>query len=145
MSDKKDLDKMSLQELVDKTIDDLNNMRFRETPDGPDIARDLMGNPYNAKYPPDPERYGHSYDGYKTWNQSAFFHAYAVQYYDLEFTYHGKTYYLGFFDGQACFCREPFNEPYIFYPTGNTLLEQYLIEGIPLVKLIDDLGSVDVF
>lgn len=146
MNDRKNINEMSLQELVDSSIEKMKDILPTEPrPDEPDIARDLMGNPYNAKYPPNYDLYGHTYDGYKSWNQSAFFLSFVVEYYDLEFSYKGKTYYIGFDEGKACFFRTPFDDPYLNYPSGNELLEQFTIEGTPLINLIDELEDVDVF
>ena len=38
----------------------------------PYIINDANGNPINAKYPPNREKYGDLYEGYKTWAEVSF-------------------------------------------------------------------------
>ena len=52
------------------------------------------GNPINAKYPPNREKYGDLYEGYKTWAEEVLFHRFRVLCYDVCFTYKNKEYFL---------------------------------------------------
>ena len=58
------------------------------------IALDLCGYRYNKKYPPNKERFGESYGGYKNNAEEVLFYDFAVQFYDVSFKYKGKSYYL---------------------------------------------------
>ena len=60
----------------------------------PYIINDANGNPINAKYPPNREKYGDLYEGYKTWAEEVLFHRFGVLCYDVCFTYKNKEYFL---------------------------------------------------
>ena len=51
----------------------------------PYIINDANGNPINAKYPPNREKYGDLYEGYKTWAEEVLFHRFGVLCYDVCF------------------------------------------------------------
>ena len=38
------------------------------------VGKDLLGYPYNIKYPPTPEKFGNTYHGYQNWNREVFFY-----------------------------------------------------------------------
>ena len=44
----------------------------------PYIINDANGNPINGKYPPNREKYGDLYEGYKTWAEEVLFHRFGV-------------------------------------------------------------------
>ena len=56
--------------------------------------KDLAGYPFNAKYPPNYEKNGGLYHGYKNNSEETFYYDFAVQRYDLRFSYNGKKYYF---------------------------------------------------
>ena len=58
------------------------------------IKDDLAGYPYNSKYPPNYEQNGGLYHGYKNNSEETFFYDFAVQRYDLRFSYKGVEYYF---------------------------------------------------
>lgn len=58
------------------------------------IMEDSEGYPYNSEFKPDFVTNGDRYHGYKTNNQDAIFYYFAVQGYDLTFSYKGVKYYL---------------------------------------------------
>ncbi len=110
-----------------------------------DVIRDLLGLPMNVKYRPNVERYGNSYIGYKNWNRQVFFYEFAVQNADVTFSYHGQEYFI--------YCS--FNPPYVAvsdktwkndlakYESANELIEKYIIEGKPLIDILDELEDVE--
>ena len=53
----------------------------------PYIINDANGNPINGKYPPNREKQGPLYKGYKTWAEEVLFHRFGVLCYDVCFTY----------------------------------------------------------
>lgn len=110
-----------------------------------DVCMDLNGYPMNFKYQPDYTLYGSEYNGYKSWNQEAFFYEFVVQNYDLSFKYHGQMYYLLREKGHASVCDEHFTEEYVTFESGNDLIEQFEIEGVKLIDLIDQLEDVDIW
>ncbi len=118
-------------------------------PNNPDIVWDLWGYPYNAKYPPEGGscaiRNGEyvSNHGYDTEEEECIFYFFAVQLYDLQFTYKGKWYYFGTFDGYVARTDEHFTKEYEVFPTANAMLENFKIDGRPLIDLIGELEDVE--
>ena len=55
------------------------------------VMTDLMGYPYNGKYPPKGDKRG-IYHGYSSDVEETLFYDFAVQGYDLTFVYKGKRY-----------------------------------------------------
>ena len=111
------------------------------------LAPDLFGHYYNKKYPPQTEKYGNQYLGYPNWNQEVFYFEFAVQGYDVEFKYNGKTYYLMADSEYYCTCpdnRFTPDESSIYFKNGNELIEQLEIEGHKLIDIIDDLEDVEM-
>ncbi|MCD8306344.1 MAG: hypothetical protein LUC49_06800 [Prevotella sp.] len=113
------------------------------SPYEPDIVWDLDGYPMNAKYPPDVERYGSSFHGYPTDERETIFYHFAVQSYDLTFKYKGKTYYAVSDVDHVALCDEHFTKEYEVYPNANAFIENFKIDGRPLIELIDELEDVE--
>ena len=89
----------------------------------PYIINDANGNPINAKYPPNREKYGDLYEGYKTWAEEVLFHRFGVLCYDVCFTYKNKEYFLLKEQNYAAVCDEHFTEEYEVYANEMELLE----------------------
>ena len=49
------------------------------------LALDDNGYPYNCKYPPNKEKYGDMYEGYKNWAEEVLFHRFGILCYDVCF------------------------------------------------------------
>lgn len=110
----------------------------------PYVGYDLMGYPFNSKYPPNKSLYGDNNEGYKTKGEGVLLYDYAVMGYDVEFSYNGKTYYL-LNDGEGILSDEMFSERKKAFPTPMALVENLKIDGIPLIKLaplIEDIEPV---
>ena len=93
----------------------------------PYIINDANGNPINAKYPPNREKYGDLYEGYKTWAEEVLFHRFGVLCYDVCFTYKNKEYFLLKEQNYAAVCDEHFTEEYEVYANEMELLENFKI------------------
>lgn len=107
----------------------------------PDIRWDLCGYPFNFKYPPNrssDDPHPLRYHGYKTEVEEILFYDFAVQGYDLQFSYKGKMYYFGSFDGYVAETDEHFTKKYATFPHANALLE-----GRPIIDLIGELEDVE--
>jgi len=112
------------------------------------VGRDLMGNPYNIKYPPMIAKYGDKYLGYPTWNQEVFFFEHAVQGYDVTFMYHGVKYFLMADPEYHCTCEDMHFTPSDksqYFANGNELIEQLEIEGHKLIEIMDELEEVEMW
>ena len=142
-----ELNNLSLADLVERTkqryYEDLNNGVFKEHIPFSYEQKDLAGYWYNAKYPPDKQRYGNHYDGYSSDAACILFYNFAVQGYDVRFAYNGKWHYLLYCGNYAAVSDEHFTEEYEVYHDPNTLIEQYEIEGRKLIDIIDELEEVE--
>ena len=107
------------------------------------IEKDLFGYPFNAKYPPCPEKYGNRYHGYATDARETLFYNFAVQGYDLRFRYHGKWYYFMSEADHVARCDEAFWNEYERFPSANAMIEQFEIDGKKLLDIIDELEDVE--
>lgn len=141
------MDKLSIDELISR-IDRQVPDEIKENPNNDVkpfyyVQRDIAGYWYNAKYPPDVKRFGNEYGGYPSDAAEILFYNFAIQCYDVQFKYNGKWYYLIYEADHAGVCRKPFSDEYLSFPDPNTLIEQFEIEGIPLIKLIDQLEDIE--
>lgn len=112
------------------------------------VGRDLMGYPYNMKYPPMISKYGDHFLGYPNWNQEVFFYEFAVQGYDVSFVYHGVMYFLMADVEYCCTCENMHFTPSDksqYFKNGNELIEQLEIEGHKLISIIDQLEEVEMW
>lgn len=147
MAKKEYYDNLSLEDLVNTVKENAINEQseIAKKPLKPHVILNLSGFPMNKKYPPDHKRYGSAYDGYKTWNQEAFFYDFAVMCYDLSFCYNGNQYYLVTCEDHAAVCDENFTKEYDVFPNENELIEHFRIDGKPIIELIDELENVEVY
>ena len=106
------------------------------------VMTDLLGYPYNGKYPPKGDKHG-LYHGYATDVEETLLYDFAVQGYDLTFVYKGKRYHFLSDIDHVALCDEHYTEEYQVFPDGNTALEQFKIEGKNLLELIDKLEEVE--
>ena len=112
------------------------------------VGKDLMGYPYNMKYPPMISKYGDQYLGYPNWNQEVFFYEFAVQGYDVTFVYHGVKYFLMADSEYYCTCEDMHfmpSEKSLYFKNGNELIEQLEIEGKKLIEIMDELEEVEMW
>lgn len=98
--------------------------------------KDLAGYPFNAKYPPNYEENGGLYHGYKNNSEETFYYDFAVQRYDLRFSYNGKEYYFLSEQDYAAQCDEHFTNEIRRFKYGNAVLEKFEIDGKRLIDLI---------
>ena len=136
--------KIDGKRLID-IIDDIEFIKIIKKSVNPYIAYDKNGYPYNSKYPPNKEKYGHQYNGYKNNIEETFFHDFGVQGYDLSFRYKGMDYYALTEADYAAVCNEHFNEEYEVYANAMELLENFRIDGKALIELINDIEAADIF
>lgn len=107
------------------------------------VGNDLFGFPYNKKYPPNKENKAFPYNGYATPNREIFFYSFAVQGYDVEYTYNGKKYYVMFEPDAVYESDNHFTAKLKKFQDGNDYIENYLIDGIRLIDIIDELEDVE--
>ena len=58
------------------------------------VGYNLCGYPFNKKYPPNKKLYGQSFEGYPNKALGVLLYDFAIQGYDVELSYKGKTYYF---------------------------------------------------
>lgn len=107
------------------------------------IQKDLAGYWFNAKYPPDYAKNGTNYNGYKSGKEEILFYDFAVQGYDLSFVYKGKSYHFLTDLDHVAYCDEMYTEEYQRFEDGNSMLEQFLLDGEPIIRKIDELEDVE--
>ncbi len=103
---------------------------------------DLFGFRYNKKYPPNKGKYGISNGGYATKAESVLFYDFAIQGYDVEFTYKGKTYYL-LNDGEAYLSDSHFTAKKEHFNDPIDLIEHLKIDGKTLISIINELDDIE--
>ena len=108
------------------------------------IKRDLAGYPFNAQYPPDYDKNGGLYHGYRNNTEETFFYDFAVQRYDLRFSLNGKEYYFLCSQDHAALCDSKFTTEYQVFDDGNAVLEQFEIDGKKLSELIPLIEDCEV-
>ncbi len=112
-------------------------------PQNPDIVWDLNGYPMNAKHPPVENECGAKNQGYQTVNRAIIFYDFAVQRYDLKFKYKNKFYYIYSCEEYVALSDNHFTKKYEIFPSANAFIENFKIDGRPLIDLIDELEDVE--
>lgn len=100
------------------------------------VMKDLAGNWFNAKYPPDYKRNGGKYHGYRNSVEETLLYDFAVLGYDLKFSLGGKEYYFLSEPDYVAQCDENFEHEVKRFSDGNAVLEQFQIDGKPLISQI---------
>ena len=107
------------------------------------IGYDDNGYPYNCKYPPNKEKYGDLFEGYKNKAEGVLFYDFGVQNYDMSFKYKGKDYYLLTEPDHVAVCDDHFTEEYEVYTDARDLIENFKINGKPLIELMEEIEEID--
>lgn len=107
------------------------------------IGFNLFGHPYNKKYPPDEKKHGTEFYGYQSPYAAVLFYDFAVQHYDLEFSYRIKTYYCVSEPDHVALCDKNFSIHYQRFDNANVFIETFEIEGHKLIDIIDDLDYAE--
>lgn len=107
------------------------------------IKTDIKGYPYNDKYPPNYSKNGGIYHGYRNNSEETFFYDFAVQRYDLRFTWEGDEYYFLSSEDYAAQCDETFTNEFRRFIDGNDVLERFTINGIRLLDLVPYITDVE--
>ena len=108
------------------------------------IMEDSEGYQYNSEFKPDFATNGDRYHGYKTNNQEAVFYYFAVQGYDLTFSYKGVKYYFISTREYVARSDKNFSEDLEVFPDANEMIKNFRIDETPLLDLIDSLEDVDI-
>lgn len=107
------------------------------------VKEDLMGYPFNSKYPPSYDKNGGLYHGYHNSTEETFLYDFAVQRYDLRFSYKGITYHFLSCEDHAALCDETFPKEITRFKDGNDVLENFMIGGNRLLDLISVIGDAE--
>jgi hypothetical protein len=106
------------------------------------VGYNLAGAPFNKKFPPNDKENGSRYDGYATKAEGVLFYDFAVMGYDVEFTYNEKKYYL-LNTGEAHLSDSTYSERYETFDSPMSLIENLIIEGKPLIRIIGDISEIE--
>ncbi len=109
----------------------------------PHLALDKEGFPYNCKYPPNKEKFGDLYDGYKNKAEGVLFYDFGIRGYDVSFKYKRKYYYLLTEPDHVAVCDEHFTKEYESYENAMTLIENFKIDGKPLIELTAEIMEIE--
>lgn len=113
--------------------------------DDPVVGWDLLGYPFNKKYPPDYAKNGRQYDGYPTNNQAVFFLDFAIEGYQVLFKY-GEEKFLIQIDFDCALQLDPNTHDIIMeFAHANALIEQMMINGKSLLSRIDEVDVIELF
>ena len=124
-------------------IDNMESIKITKKVCKPYIGYDENGYPYNCKYPPNKEKYGILFDGYKNKAEGVLFYDFGVQNYDVSFKYKGKDYYLLTEPDHVAVCDDHFTEEYEIYTDAMDLIENFKIDGRPLIDLMEEIEEID--
>lgn len=106
------------------------------------IGYDLMGFPFNRRYPPNKKMFGETYYGYPTKGEGVLLYDYVVMGYDVEFTYKGEKYYL-LNDGEGALTDEKFSLRKKVYESPMSLVENLVIDGKPLLQVAPEITDIE--
>ena len=106
------------------------------------VGYDLFGYPFNKKYPPNKKLYGQSFEGYPNKALGVLLYDFAVQGYDVELSYKGKTYY--FMDaGEGVVTDSHFSERKKVFDSPMALVENFKIDGKTLLELAPEIEDIE--
>lgn len=106
------------------------------------VGYDLFGYPFNKKYPPNKKLYGQSFEGYPNKALGILLYDFAVQGYDVELSYKGKTYY--FMDaGEGVVTDSHFSERKKVFDSPMALIENFKIDGKTLLELAPEIEDIE--
>lgn len=106
------------------------------------VGYDLCGYPFNKKYPPNQKLYGQAFEGYPNKALGVLLYDFAVQGYDVELSYKGKTYY--FMDaGEGVVTDSHFKEQKEVFDSPMALVENFKIDGKTLLELAPEIEDIE--
>ncbi|MDE6231550.1 MAG: hypothetical protein K2M37_08030 [Muribaculaceae bacterium] len=106
------------------------------------VGYDICGYPFNSKYPPNKKRYGQTFEGYPNKALGVLLYDFAVQGYDVELSYNGKTYY--FMDaGDGVVTDSHFSDRKEVYDSPMALVENFKIDGKTLLELAPEIEDIE--
>lgn len=107
------------------------------------VEKDDSGEYYNGKYPPDAEKYGCLFNGYRNESAQVLFEEFAVHGMNVRFEYHGTMYHLLFGWDYASLTDGNYCKSYEIFPDPNTLIENLRIDGKRLIDIVDDIDYAE--
>ena len=106
------------------------------------VGYNLLGYPFNCKYPPNKEKFGERFEGYATKGEGVLLYDFAVMGYDAEIVYLGKKYHL-LNDGEAYLSDEHYTKHCEEFEDPMDLIENLKIEGKPLISILKELDDAE--
>ncbi len=106
------------------------------------VGYDLVGFPFNKKYPPNKKYYGQSYEGYANKALGVLLYDYCVVGYDVEFSCKGKTYYLRY-DGEGVITDSQFTKRIEVFDSPMNLVENFKIDGKTFLGIAQEIDDID--
>lgn len=121
----------------------MNDVKITSENDPRDyVGYDLMGFPYNRKYPPNKDKFGETFYGYPSKGIGVLLYDFCIMGYDIVFTYEGKTYYL-MDAGEGVLTDKSFSERKEVFDSPMTLVENLKINGKPLLEIAPQITDIE--
>lgn len=102
----------------------------------------MFGNAYNRKYPPNRDKNGNDFEGYETPNQLTFYYDFCIQQYGVAFYYGDTLYEADFTDDGPMLTNRTTGEIQGPFDSAVQLLEDAEINGLKMIRIIDQLDHV---
>ena len=101
--------------------------------------------PVNTVFPPDFEKYGTKYNGYKNGDIEVILYDFAAVGLDLELHYKGKEYNFQQHVEGVCQCLNGKHGPYgPYYKDANTLLKEFCLDdGKHIIDVLDEIDHAE--
>jgi len=104
------------------------------------------GYPYNGMYPPDFNKLvnpNKGYEGYESYNRGVLLYDFAVQNYDLQFSYCDRYFYFKVCKDYVALSDDTFTKELVKFENAMDAILNFEIEGNKLIDIIDKLKNVE--
>lgn len=106
------------------------------------IGYNLLGFPFNKKYPPNRELYGDSFEGYSNKALGILLYDFCVMGYDVEFSYKGEPFFL-LNTGEGIVSDSRFSERKEAFDSPMALVENFKIDGKTLLEIAPEIDDIE--
>lgn len=97
---------------------------------------------YEDEFPPKREMID-KYYGYDTWNECMLFHEFAVNMYDMSFSYKGEKYFFNIDGDGVIWVNEKANTVIAEWDSAVEFIKNFKLDGKPLYEIVNELDDID--
>ena len=99
---------------------------------------------YEDEFPPKGDMAKGRYSGYNTWNECILFHEFAVNLYDMWFSYKGRKYFFNNSgDDGVQWVSEDWRETYGEWANPVEFIKNFELDGRKLFEVVNELDEID--